>query len=80
MSVSTGLSKRGNSNLDKILPKISSAIGDKALANVSRIDLSTSENWLIRPELVSFCKKAINKNLSPLVRISVHIAHSSKSP
>jgi len=79
MSVSTGLSKRGNSNVDKVLPNISSALADKALVNVSRIDLSTSENWLIRPELVAFCKKAISKNLSPLVRISVHIAHSYKS-
>ena len=58
-----GMSKRGKANVDAIIPKIKAAVADRSKPATSNIDLSTAENWLIRPELIEICKSAISENL-----------------
>ncbi|KAF2122846.1 1-aminocyclopropane-1-carboxylate synthase 7 [Lophiotrema nucula] len=59
-----GLSSRGRSNVDAIMPKIKGAIEERKAKKSSKIDLSTAENWLIRSELIDACKAAINQALT----------------
>ncbi|KAF2795571.1 1-aminocyclopropane-1-carboxylate synthase [Melanomma pulvis-pyrius CBS 109.77] len=58
-----GLSKRGWSNVEAIMPKIKGAVEQRKISNNTNIDLSTAENWLIRPELIEICKEAIIQNI-----------------
>jgi hypothetical protein len=57
-----GLSNRGWSNVEAIMPKIKGALEQRMKQN-----LSTAENWLIREELVDICKGAIADRLQPAV-------------
>ena len=57
-----GLSTRGLSNVSAIMPKITAAVTERTEG--AHIDLSSAENWLLRPELISICKDAIASKLS----------------
>lgn len=61
------LSKRGWANVEAIMPKIKGAVSERMSKTTSNIDLSTAENWLIRPELVEICRIAIAEKLGPRV-------------
>jgi gliotoxin/aspirochlorine biosynthesis aminotransferase len=63
MAVDMGLSRRGAGNVDAILPRISAAVAERAKKCNPNIDLGTSENWLIRRELIELTKLAINDGL-----------------
>lgn len=62
-----GLSQRGWNNVEGIMPKIRAAVQERKVTNSANIDLSTAENWLIRPELIDICKESIAQNLEPRV-------------
>lgn len=47
-----------------LLPKIESSVSGRKLNN---IDLATAENWLIRSELISLYKEAVQQHLVPEV-------------
>jgi hypothetical protein len=63
MASALGLSIRGVGNVDAILDKISGAIEERAKKDNNNIDLGTSENWLMREEVIQICKNAIQSNL-----------------
>ncbi len=63
-----GMSERGWSNVAGIMPRIAAAVEERTRQDNPNIDLSTAENWLIRPELIELCKNAISSNLSAQVR------------
>jgi aspartate/methionine/tyrosine aminotransferase len=69
----SGLSKRGAANVSIIWPKIANAVAEREekgqMKENSVIDLSTSENWLIRNELIDLYKKAIQENLAAHVSV-----------
>lgn len=50
------------------MPKISSQVAERVKTNNPNIDLQTAENWLIRDELISLCKKGIDEGLLTKVR------------
>ncbi|KAK8092443.1 uncharacterized protein PG998_014928 [Apiospora kogelbergensis] len=58
MATAMGLSVRGAANVDAILPRISAAVEERAKKENTNIDLGTSENWLIRDELIALSKDA----------------------
>ncbi|KAI0886469.1 1-aminocyclopropane-1-carboxylate synthase [Annulohypoxylon maeteangense] len=58
-----GLSKRGWDNVEAVMPKIKAAVAQRKIQNNTNIDLSTAENWLMRPELIEICKTAILEQL-----------------
>ncbi|KAL1856868.1 putative secondary metabolism biosynthetic enzyme [Diaporthe australafricana] len=60
-----GLSKRGWANVETIMPKIKGAVAQRKIKNNANIDLSTAENWLMRPELMEICKAAVEEHLEP---------------
>ena len=62
-----GMSKRGFSNVEAIMPKIQAQVAERTKTTNFNIDLSTAENCLIRPELVEIYKKAIQDGLSSSV-------------
>lgn len=62
-----GLSTRGAGNVDAVLPKISAAVEERAKKSNKNIDMGTSENWLIRQELIALCKDAIQEGLAEKV-------------
>ncbi|KAF2729067.1 PLP-dependent transferase [Polyplosphaeria fusca] len=64
IKVSPEFSERGRSNIEAIMPKIKGAVEERKSKTSSNIDLSTAENWLIRPELMEICKEAINQDLT----------------
>jgi hypothetical protein len=66
--MSPAFSDRGRSNIEAIMPKIKAAVEERESKMSSKIDLSTAENWLIRPELMELCKEAINEDLTAAVR------------
>jgi hypothetical protein len=67
MDVSTAwLSSRVRSNVERMLPGITSALGDRDKSAL--IDLATAENHLIRQELIDIYKNAVDKRLAPEVR------------
>jgi hypothetical protein len=61
------LSKRGWATVEGIMPKIKDAVAEKSKKVNTNIDLSTAENWLLRPELVALCKDAVAQDLSARV-------------
>lgn len=63
MAAEMGLSHRGAANFDAILPRISAAVEERSKKENTNIDLGTSENWLLRNELVGLCKEAVQQNL-----------------
>ena len=62
-----GLSKRGWSNVEAIMPKIKGALEQRSMPKNPNIDLSTAENWLVRPELIQLSKNAISTDLQAVV-------------
>jgi hypothetical protein len=74
---SFGLSPRGAANVEAIWPRISAAAtereknsktGSDELKNqIPCIDLGTSENWVIREELIELYKNAVHNHLSDRV-------------
>ncbi|KAL1604778.1 putative secondary metabolism biosynthetic enzyme [Paraconiothyrium brasiliense] len=60
----TNLSQRGWSTVESIMPKIRGTVAERTKKQNTNIDLSTAENWLIRPALITICKDAINDNLT----------------
>ena len=65
---SSGILVRMKSTVAAILPQISSTIAERTLPGHARIDLSTAENWLLRPELVKICQDAIADTLTAKVK------------
>lgn len=63
MASEMGLSARGAGNVDAVLHRISAAVEERAKKDNPNIDLGTSENWVIRDELVEFCKEAVREGL-----------------
>lgn len=64
----SGLTIRMNDTISAILPKIAATITERtSIGGLAKIDLSTAENWLVRPELVALCKDAISQNLTASV-------------
>ncbi|CAJ2504446.1 Uu.00g118400.m01.CDS01 [Anthostomella pinea] len=60
-----GLSRRGAANVQAVWPRISKAAEERERqAGNPCIDLSTSENWLLRNELIDLYKQAIEGSLS----------------
>ena len=59
------LSKRGNANVEAIMPKIKGQVAERVKENNTNIDLSTAENWFIRSELIDICKEIITQELRP---------------
>jgi len=49
------------------MPKIKGALEQRSMSKNPNIDLSTAENWLIRPELMQLCKSAISTDLQAIV-------------
>lgn len=70
-----GLSARMSSNIVAILPKIAATIAERTSTGPTKIDLSTAENWLLRPELLTLCKDAISRNLTADVRNPLKISY-----
>ena len=68
MAEAQGLSKRGAGNVDGILPRIRGAVEERAKKSNPNIDLGTSENWLIRAELIQLAKDSVNERLAEKVR------------
>lgn len=65
----SGLSKRGAANVEAIWPRIANANSErKHQQHRSCIDMATSENWLLRHELLDLYKKAVQDGLSEKVR------------
>lgn len=60
-----GLSARGTANVAAIFPKISNAVAERE--ENPCIDMGTSENWLLRNELVQFYKRAVEDSFSARV-------------
>ncbi|KAF2259677.1 1-aminocyclopropane-1-carboxylate synthase [Lojkania enalia] len=66
---SYGLSPRGSANVSAVWPRIRAAVAErektasKPANSIPSIDLGTSENWLIRKELIALYKAAVNNNL-----------------
>lgn len=71
-----GLSARMSDNIVNILPKIAATITERTATGLVKIDLSTAENWLLRPELLALCKDAISRHLRPEVRSPLKISHN----
>ncbi|KAI0401575.1 1-aminocyclopropane-1-carboxylate synthase 7 [Xylaria palmicola] len=58
-----GLSSRGAANVAAIWPRISKAVEEREQKQSSAIDMGTSENFLIRDELIEVFKKAVQDEL-----------------
>lgn len=65
-----GMSKRGFSNVEAIMPKIRAQVAERTKTTNFNIDLSTAENCLIRPEVMEIYKKAIQEGLSSSVSLT----------
>ncbi|KAK5636076.1 hypothetical protein RRF57_011788 [Xylaria bambusicola] len=59
-----GLSSRGAANVAAIWPRISQAVKERENRHAPVIDMGTSENFLLRKELISIYKEAIQDGLS----------------
>lgn len=59
-----GLSDRAWGNVEGIMPKITAAVSERIKINNPSIDLASAENWLIRPEVIEICKRAVNEKLT----------------
>jgi hypothetical protein len=74
---SFGLSSRGAANVEAIWPRISAAATEREKNSQTGteelntqtlcIDLGTSENWVIREELIDLYKNAVHNHLSDRV-------------
>jgi spore cortex formation protein SpoVR/YcgB (stage V sporulation) len=64
------MSRRGYSNVEAIMPKISAQVAERTKKINFHIDLSTAENCLIRPEIVQIYKTAIQEDLCSSVRLA----------
>lgn len=64
-----------NNNIVAILPKVAATIAEQTATGLAKIDLSTAENWLPRPELFAICKDAIFRYLKTDVRSLLKISH-----
>lgn len=62
-SPENGLSARGWANVGDIMPRISTAVNERSRADNPNIDLASSENWLLRPELLHLCVEAVSSRL-----------------
>lgn len=63
-----GLSSRGAANVEAIWPRISKAVTDREKKEEHPpIDMGTSENWLIRKELIAHYKESVNIGLTDRV-------------
>ena len=69
------LSKRGLGNVEAIWPRISEASAERDEINTGApvIDLSTSENWLVRNELIALYKKAVQDSFGCNVSADLHL-------
>lgn len=67
-SSDVGLSSRGAGNVQTTLEKINAAVEERAKKDNDNIDLSTSENWLIRDELIEIYKDTVKNRLVAKVR------------
>jgi hypothetical protein len=61
------LSRRAHASIDDIMPRIRGVVADRSATQNANIDLSTAENWLLRPQLVEMCKDAISQHLTTKV-------------
>ncbi|KAH8703005.1 pyridoxal phosphate-dependent transferase [Phaeosphaeriaceae sp. PMI808] len=59
-----GMSKRGFSNVEAIMPRIDAQVAERTKTKNFNIDLSTAENCLIREEVIDIYKKAIQEGLN----------------
>ncbi|KAI1317924.1 PLP-dependent transferase [Xylariaceae sp. FL0255] len=62
----TGLSDRGAANVAAIWPRISNAVSERertSAAPSDLIDMNSSENWVLRDELMDLYKQAVNADL-----------------
>ncbi|KAI1457520.1 PLP-dependent transferase [Annulohypoxylon moriforme] len=59
-----GLSLRGAANVEAIWPKISKAVAEREKKENPCIDMGTSENWVIRDEVIKVYQKALQDNLA----------------
>ncbi|KAH8723133.1 pyridoxal phosphate-dependent transferase [Phaeosphaeriaceae sp. PMI808] len=57
------LSSRMQKPVSCILPKIEATISERTSGN-PKIDLSTAENWLLRPEILKICKETVQNKLT----------------
>ncbi|KAH8197397.1 hypothetical protein TruAng_008420 [Truncatella angustata] len=57
-----GLSQRGAANVEAIWPRIENAVAERERLEDQCIDMATSENWLLRDELIQLYKDAIREN------------------
>jgi gliotoxin/aspirochlorine biosynthesis aminotransferase len=64
MADPNGLSTRMSKSVASMLPHLTATISERMSKGPARIDLATSENWLLRPELVEICKDAIAQSLT----------------
>jgi len=71
------LSKRGFGNVEAIWPRISKAAAerDEIKTGTPVIDLSTSENWLIRKEIIELYKKAVQDSFGQDVSPTLQPSH-----
>lgn len=68
------LSKRGWATVEAVMPRIKGAVAERSKKQNTNIDLSTAENWSIRPELITICKDAISQKLSTKVLTSTLVS------
>lgn len=66
----TRLSERGRANVSQIMPKIQAAVAEREAQRSSALtppptDLSTSENWLSRPETIPVLLDALRRSYKP---------------
>lgn len=61
-----GLSKRGWSNVESILPKTSAPVQQRIIVESDNVNLATEENWMLRQELIEMCHSFVEKRLRPL--------------
>lgn len=71
--MATQLSRRGNSNVSNILPRIPRTILEAGWVpnEDAIIDLSIAENWLIRDEILDIQKTVVKENLNREVDSSI---------
>ncbi|KAF4626878.1 hypothetical protein G7Y89_g11280 [Cudoniella acicularis] len=60
----SGLSKRGESNVATFLPNVKGIVAERDSQFRDNIDLSTSDNCLIRPEIMELCRASFESTLS----------------
>ncbi|KAI3335719.1 hypothetical protein F4824DRAFT_500587 [Ustulina deusta] len=66
------LSSRGAANVAAIWLRLSNAVQERENVQSSVIDMTTSENFLLRDELIEFYKVAMNQGLS-----SAHMSYAN---